>query len=182
MLCIPRAPRELTLPIDRMWSGAPCPELGRHGWVRLAWEPQGVVLVAGMPHPPVSRVPDAPIGRRVPDLWNYDVVECFLAGAGGRYLEVELGAGGHFLLLSFDAPRRLVDDHAGFQPALAFETSPRGWRARLCVPWVLLPPELCALNAFAIVGALHLAHHPLPGDVPDFHQPARFPPAALERG
>ena len=49
-------------------------------------------------------MPDAPRGARVANLWEYDVVECFLVGPDGRYLELELGAGGHFLALLFDAP------------------------------------------------------------------------------
>ena len=34
-----------------------------------------------------------------------------IVGEAGDYLEIELGAGGHFLLLSFEGPRRRADAH-----------------------------------------------------------------------
>ena len=61
-----------------------------------------------MAHQRAPRIPDAPRGARVEGLWEYDVVECFVVGADGRYFELELGAGGHYLALAFDAPRRRV--------------------------------------------------------------------------
>ena len=76
------------------------------------------------PPPPGDALacPPQPPHTRVADLYEYDVVECFLVGEGGRYLEVELGAGGHFLVLSFDAPRVLADAHEDLDPVLRFET------------------------------------------------------------
>jgi hypothetical protein len=108
------------------------------------------------------------------------VVECFLVGAGGRYLEVELGAGGHFLVLSFAAPRVCSDSHESLRPALEFTRGVTGWHARLVLDWALIPADLEALDAFVIAGGAHLAWAPLPGGAPDFHQPARFPRAALD--
>jgi hypothetical protein len=43
----------------------------------------------------------------------------------------------------------------------------------------LVPPELSALDAFVIAGGSHLAHAPVPGPAPDFHQPGAFPRARL---
>jgi len=105
------------------------------------------------------------------------VIECFLAGAGGRYLEVELGAGGHFLVLSFSAPRVRSDAHESLSLPVDFTSDARGWRSRVRLPRALVPPGLSALNAFVIAGGAHLAYAPLPGSAPDFHQPARFPDA-----
>jgi hypothetical protein len=116
----------------------------------------------------------------VADLWEYDVVECFLAGRDGRYLELELGAGGHFLALCFDAPRRCCDALEALRPALAHRADADGWWARMVAPWRIVPAELVALNAFAAAGGELLAYHPLPGGRPDFHQPARFPAARLD--
>ena len=180
MLLIPRAPARLVLPIERFWNGAPCPHAHLHGRVELAVQGHGLELVASLPHQPAPRIPAAPRGARVADLWEYDVVECFLAGAGGRYLEVELGAGGHFLVLSFSAPRVRSDSHETLRPALDFASDARGWRARLVLKWRLVPPGLEALNAFVSAGGAHLAYAPLPGSAPDFHQPRHFPRAALD--
>jgi hypothetical protein len=179
-LRVPAAPDSLLLSIERSWDGLPCREPRLHGRVRLQTCSDGLVVEASLPHQREPRVPEAPTGARVANLWEYDVVECFLVGVDGRYLEVELGAGGHFLVLSFEAPRRPADAHVGLSPQLAFERGAAGWRSRVCVPWSVMPRDLRALNAFAIAGGEHLAYHPLPGARPDFHQPSRFPAARLE--
>jgi len=173
-LVIPRAPERLALPIERYWDGAPCPHAHLHGRVERSARDEGVELVARLPHQPAPRIPAPPRGARVADLWEYDVVECFLAGADGRYLEVELGAGGHFLVLSFSAPRVRSDSHEALALPVEFASDARGWRSRVLIGRALVPPGLSALNAFVIAGGAHLAYAPLPGAAPDFHQPARF--------
>ncbi len=178
-LVIPWAPEWLRLPIDRHWDGAASLDARLRGELRLSARTRGLAIEAALPHQEPARIPAAPAGSRVANLWEYDVVECFLVGAGGRYLEVELGAGGHFLVLEFSAPRRRAGEHAAFEPTLEFVRDEQGWRSTLVLPWSLVPRRLCALDAFAIAGGAFLAHHPLPGDAPDFHQPDRFPRARL---
>ena len=169
----------MRLAIEREWSGAPCADARLHGEVRLSVRPGGLEIRASLPHQETPRVPAGPTGTRVADLYEYDVVECFLVGEGGRYLEVELGAGGHFLVLSFEAPRVLADAHEDLDPALRFETGTHEWRSTLLLPADLLPSRICAVNAFVIAGGHHLAWSPLPGTRPDFHQPRRFPRISL---
>jgi hypothetical protein len=177
VLEIPRAPRRLALDVARYWDGAPCANARLHGRVELSLEAGGLAIAATLPHQPEPRIPTAPRGARVADLWRYDVVECFLVGADGRYVEVELGAGGHFLVLSFDGPRRRTDAHEGLRPALDFASDDHGWRARILLDRTLVPPELRAANAFVIAGEAHLAYAPVSGTTPDFHQPDDFPRA-----
>jgi hypothetical protein len=165
------------LPIERYWDGAPCPHGYLHGRLELAVSDDGLEITASLPRQPVPRIPPAPRGARVANLWEYDVVECFLVGAGGRYLEVELGAGGHFLVLSFSAPRVRGDSHEALQPALDFTSDAAGWCARMLLDRSLVPPGITALNAFVIASGAHLAYGSLPGPTLDFHQPARFPHA-----
>ena len=172
----------MRLAIEREWDGGPCADARLHGEVGLSLQPGGLEIQASLPHQETPRVPAAPLHTRVADLYEYDVVECFLVGAGGRYLEVELGAGGHFLVLTFAAPRELADAHEDLAPELCFQRDSEGWRSRVRIPWSVLPGELHALNAFAIAGGAHLAYQPLPGGSPDFHQPSRFPAARLEGG
>jgi hypothetical protein len=174
VLLIPRAPGRLVLPIERYWDGAACPHAHLLGRVELALLEGGLELTASLPHQPAPRIPSAPRGARVADLWEYDVVECFLVGAGGRYLEVELGAGGHFLVLSFSAPRVRSDSHEELRPALEFTSDASAWRARIVLDRAILPPDIAALNAFVSAGGAHLAYGSLPGPALDFHQPARF--------
>jgi hypothetical protein len=171
----------LRLAIEREWDGGPCTDAHLHGEVELSLQPGGLEIRASLPHQEPPRVPAAPPHTRVADLYEYDVVECFLVGEGGRYLEVELGAGGHFLVLSFDAPRVLADAHEDLDPTLHFETGTHGWVSSLLLPADLLPPRICAVNAFVIAGGRFLAWHPLPGPGvdPDFHQPGRFPRVSL---
>jgi hypothetical protein len=180
VLRVPRAPERLVLPVERHWNGAPCADTHLHGRVELAARADGLEVAASLPHQPAPRIPDAPRGARVANLWEYDVVECFLVREGGRYLEVELGAGGHFLVLSFSAPRVRSDEHEALRPALDFASDVSGWRARLVLDWALVPRDLVALNAYVIAGGAHLAFAPLPGAAPDFHQPRHFPHARLE--
>jgi hypothetical protein len=170
MLTIPRAPARLRLPIERQWNGAPS------GAVRAALELSvvgaAIELRSELRQPGPARVPDARAGTRVANLWEYDVVECFLLGAGGRYLELELGAGGHFLALSFRAPRIRSDEHRRLVPAVSHHRGTDGvHRTALRVPLEIVPPGLRAIGAFAIAGGRFLAHTPVPGPAPDFHRP-----------
>lgn len=178
-LRIPARPAQLSLAITRLWNGARCEDARLQGRLALAATPEGLHLCGSLPDPAPAQVPDAPSGSRVADLWHYDVVEAFLLGSGGRYLEVELGAGGHFLVLSFRAPRERSDAHEGFAPRVEHRAGAQGWQTALVVPWRLVPRGLCALGAFVSARGCHLSSAPLPGDVPDFHQPAAWPAAQL---
>jgi len=182
MLVIPNAPAQLRLPIERHWDGTRCRDPRHRGALSLALTSAGLEIGASFLRQHPARRPVAPPGTRVANLWEYDVVECFLVGAGGRYLEVELGAAGHFLVLEFDAPRRRANEHAGLAPPIAFREDAERWHATLRLPLGLVPADLCALNAFAIAGGGFFAHHPVPGQAPDFHQPQSFPRAGLIAG
>jgi hypothetical protein len=176
MLTIPRGPARLRLPIEQQWNGAPS------GGVRAALElsllGDALELRSELRQPEAPRVPAAPPGTRVANLWEYDVVECFLAGAGGRYLELELGAGGHFLALSFRAPRVRSDEHRHLVPQISHHAGGAGLSCTtLRVPLAIVPPGLRRLGAFAIAGGVFLAHAPVPGEAPDFHRPDRWTPA-----
>ena len=88
MLTIPPAPARLRLPIERLWNGAPCDVAVRAAaWLSLRGDALEVRAELRQPGPP--RVPEARPGTRVDRLWEFDVVECFLAGSGGRYLEID---------------------------------------------------------------------------------------------
>jgi len=177
---IPRWPAVLELFIERYWDGTPCDDARLHGRVEIGATDAGLRLVARLPHQARPIVPDAAPGTRVERLWETDVVECFLVGAGGHYTEVELGGAGHFLVLRFDAVRRVSDACQSLAPRLEFSTDTTGWRSSIDLPAHLVPEGLCAVNAFVAVGASYLAHHPVPGAVADFHQPVSYPPVRLD--
>jgi hypothetical protein len=178
MLTIPHAPARLRLPIERQWNGAPSETVRAAlelSIVGAALELRSELRQSGAP-----RVPDARPGTRVANLWEYDVVECFLAGAGGRYLELELGAGGHFLALSFRARRVRADEHRTLVPWMDHHRGPDGTLyTAVRVPLAIIPADVRAIGAFAIAGGLFLASAPVPGPAPDFHQPDRWKAARL---
>ena len=174
---IPARPAALALEIATRWDGAPLPDLRAR--VILSAERDGLWIEAGMAHARAPRIPDAPRGARVADLWEYDVVECFLAGPDGRYFELELGAGGHYLALAFDAPRRRVGDFARETLAVEWESQPGGWRARCRVPRGWIAEPVARANAFAIADGKFAVHAPVGGAQPDFHRPHAFPAARV---
>ena len=176
-LAVPDAPAALALEIARRWDGAPLP--GLRARVLLSAEREGLRVEAGMAHQRAPRIPDAPRGARVEGLWEFDVVECFVVGEDGRYFELELGAGGHYLALAFDAPRRRARDFARASLAVEWEQGAEAWRARCVVPRAWLPEPIARANAFAIAGGEFAVHTPVGGAQPDFHRPHAFPAARV---
>jgi hypothetical protein len=180
-MVIPPAPQALHLPIVTYWDGVPCVDPRLHGLVTLCTETTGLRLTASLPHQAAPCLPAAPPLTRVANLWEYDVVECFIVGTE-RYLEVELGAGGHFLALEFSAPRCCVKTYDTWQPRLTFEPTvaqATAWRSSLLLPWEMVPAGIRGVNAYVIGHNSYLCYAPLPGPRVDFHQPQRFPAVRL---
>ena len=177
---IPAAPGSLWLPVARGWDGTPADPAATGCW-RFTATTTGLEIAARFPRRQAARIPAAAPGSRVADLWTYDVAECFFATEAGRYLEVELGAGGHFLVLGFDAPRRRVAEHNELELCVDWSLEDQSWSSRATLPWPLLPEAVSRLNAFAIFGDQCLAFSPLPGAAPDFHQPDHYPCVEIER-
>jgi hypothetical protein len=172
---IPSAPAALTFAIAKQWDGAPPPRPELRARLRLGVSDDALQVEAWMPHQRPARVPDAPPGSRVDGLWEFDVVECFLVGGDGSYVELELGAGGHHLLLGFSAPRVHGRDFGGETLEVAWRSDAAGWTSRCALPRAWLPAPLVAANAFAIGGGHFLAHAPVGGAQPDFHRPDAYP-------
>lgn len=126
--------------------------------------------------------PPGPPGR-TDRLWEHEVVELFVAGSGGRYIELEVAPGRH-LLLAFDGyRRRTADDLPGARcEGRLAGGNPARWTADLHVPAAVLPPGPLRHNAYAAhgVGAARrlLALFPpaAPGPCPDFHDLTPFRP------
>lgn len=119
--------------------------------------------------------PRAPVGR-TPRLWEHSVVELFLMGPDGRYVELELGPFGHHLVLELQAFRFVVRDDL----ACAFQVQRAGarWRGRALLALAELPPRPWRVSACAIWGRAESRSfamaNPTGGQVPDFHQLAAF--------
>ncbi len=161
--------------IDRLWDGGRAGAAER-AEVTFSLGSTGLTLaVAARFHG--DPAPDLPPGR-VEGLWNYEVVELFLANEAGHYLEVELGPHGHYLALRFAGVRQLVSQDLTL--SYQAEVSGEWWRGKAVAPLSCLPDKVSRANAYAIHGQgderRYLAAHAVPGPRPDFHQPQFFQP------
>jgi hypothetical protein len=131
--------------------------------------------------------PAGPVGP-TDGLWEHEVVELFIAGADGSYLEVEVGPYGHHLALRLRGVRDVVE--RGMQMRCRTVITRGLWSADCWIPRAWLPPGPHRLNACAIHGVKkgrpligdgrrYLSWVALPGAAPDFHQPALFRPVVL---
>ena len=175
-LVIPAVPDSLYFVVKNMWDGSPCGDERLHAEVWITKATAGLNVRVHATVLDGQKVPDAPVDSRFDGLWEYDVVELFFAGEDGTYSEIEIGAGGHYLVLAFDGVRQLSNDFAGRE----FDhrhggATPGTWQTQMTIPWDALPAKIAKMNAFAIMGGTHLALSPVPGTEPDFHQPGTFP-------
>lgn len=160
----------MRLTIEHLWDGSPAAP-DEHVTLELHADETGLHLTIDAPYhadPP----PPSPPGS-TPGLWNYEVVELFLYGDDGRYLELELGPHGHHLVLELHAVRVVTRE----VPTLDVHheiTAPR-WRAEARVPAALIPAGAVRCNAHAIHGEgdarRFLSAVPSGGPRPDFHRP-----------
>lgn len=165
---------DLTLSVDRRWGQPPA--------VPTAVV-QRVVTEAGWTWRVLARFHDDPPPAAPPGpteaLWEHEVVEVFVVGADGTYLEIELGPRGHHLALGLTGPREV----AWRARPLAVRTAVVGgwWAGEADVPAAWTPPAPHRVAAFAIHGTgaarTYWTSCPLAGATPDFHQPDAFPPA-----
>lgn len=166
------------LRICSTWNGNPVGDAHR---IAIEWTPAGdsVELRVSAPHygdPPAPSSPVGPTDR----LWEFEVVEVFVAGSDGRYTEIELAPSGHHLVLQLDGVRNAV---ASMIPiSYTARVAGNRWVGTARIEHRLLPPPPWRVNATAIHGSgadrVYLSMVALPGSAPDFHQPDRFPPLA----
>lgn len=166
------------LVIGSTWDGHPLPAEHRAA-VQLVPDGAGLSLRLVAPRagdPP----PGAPPGP-TPRLWEHEVVELFLVGDDGTYLEVELGPAGHHLVLRLRGVRDVIDQGLPLHVDVA-DLPGDLWAARAHLPAGWLPPRPWRANAYRIHGPAHDRRYhaatALPGPTPDFHQPDRFAPLA----
>ena len=117
-------------------------------------------------------------------LWNFEVVELFIKGKQDKYLEIEMGPHGHFLILACQGYRQCFV--RGIEPiSYRAEIVDQEWQGVMEIPPQLLPPvtsiasSLFTYNAYAIHGkgesriyACKFGPSKAEGDYanPDFHK------------
>lgn len=181
MLSIPRAPETVSLVVDALWNAQTCLNRLIRAKVDLSTSGDGLRVSVAMPRRVNEQIPNSPIGSRVEGLWNYDVVELFLRGQGDHYLEMELGAGGHYLALEFNGVRQRINDFADRIIPVQYQKYADQWTSEIVIPWNMIPDSVYSLNAYVIASGEFLAYAPVPGLEPNFHQLEAFAPCQIEK-
>lgn len=159
----------MTLRVSFTWDGEriPAAEVSR---LRCFIENGELTVLVDAPFfndPPPSAKPGS-----TDELWEHEVVELFLLGRDDRYLEIELGPHGHYLVLQFHGRRNVIQTGL----PIRYETEKLGkrWRGAAILPLSYLPQAIQRANAYAIHGEgerrRYLATFPVPGPAPDFHR------------
>ena len=105
-------------------------------------------------------------------LWEWEVVELFVATTSATYTEIELGPHGHYLLLTLKGERHIVSH--GHR--IHYEVGHHGgrWQGNALIPLTLIPNRPWRVNAYAVHGCgaqrRYLAAEPVPGVRPNYHQ------------
>ena len=165
------------LTIERTWDGQPADPAER-AEVILTQEEDGLLIEIDAPRYG-DPLPDQPPGP-TDALWEHEVVEVLLLGRDQRYLEVEVGPAGHYLVLELAGVRNPVRSKIPVEITWRPSAPTAGrWSAAARIPTELLPPGLDRVNAYAMHGSgaerRYLAYHSISGDAPDFHRLDAFP-------
>jgi len=186
-------PPALTLEVSREWGGRPLERPWAQVGLSLTPTHLTLQLSALWTQAPPPGPPPGPLWA----LWEREVIECFIVGEAGHYLELELGPYGHHLAIYLSGVRS--PERWCLPVDLRCERAPEAkalgrWRAEARVSRALLPPPISSetattdhyrINAFAchqLKGhPRYLLASPLEGARPDFHQPTRFPVARLDQ-
>ncbi|TVQ94079.1 MAG: hypothetical protein EA397_02920 [Deltaproteobacteria bacterium] len=168
------------LRIDSLWDGTPA-EPGEVVLVAVEGDRDHLLLTVDAPY----HGDPAPPGPRGSTwrLWDYEVVEVFVAGLGQPvpYLEVELGPHGHHLVLQLQGERNVVQSGLVLEYQVTIDSG--RWRGTARVPRSYLPLAPHRINAYAIHGQgaerRYLAWSPTLGEQPDFHRLKSFRPYLL---
>ena len=175
--CDPRDPLgwSASWRVGHRWHGEPLCET-QVATVRAQLEKGSLVVEVDAPGP--EDPPPAQGEGRCPGLWSHEVVELFLLGEDGRYLEVELGPHGHYLILELRSYRDCERDDRE-ATAMSFAREGQRWRARVEVDAAACPAGPLRANAYAIRGQgdARIYCAAFPGDgAPDFHRLSLFQP------
>ncbi len=170
----------MTLQIRHTWDGEPI-DPSEFAQAVLELTPAHLLVEVEAPFHQDPPPPGAP--GSTDELWNFEVVEVFVAGADHEdgsvsYTEIELSPHGHFLVLELRGVRNIV--RRGLPLDYQVVRDGDRWRGKARLARELLPLPPYRVNAFAIHGRgrsrRYLAAYPVPGEAPDFHRLEFFRP------
>ncbi|GAB6023205.1 hypothetical protein CHUAL_008024 [Chamberlinius hualienensis] len=156
-----------------------------HNPVELILKSNGTDYLELTARGPFFNDPPAPPGPPGPfwQLWNYEVAEAFFLGDSNRYLEVELGPHGQYLLLLLNGKSNSIADCLPLQYEASINSSTSTWEAKALIPKDYFPPNVTQFNAYAIHGSdparAYESLYPCPNGEysgPDFHRLQYFQP------
>ncbi len=105
-------------------------------------------------------------------LWEYEVVELFLLGVSGQYLEIELGPHGHYLLYLLTDVRQVLKTIEPLSVSCTIKDA--SWQGEITIATGDIPENIVAINGYGIHGQgssrRYVAMSPVSGESPDFHQ------------
>lgn len=166
----------MKLHIRHTWNGQLI-HADESAWLDVSRQQSDLVVCVDAPFygdPPPAQRPGS-----TDALWTYEVVELFLLGRASRYVEIELGPHGHYLVLQLEGVRHITRSHI----PMVYTTERQGerWRGHARLPLADLPEGIDRANAYAIHGTgdqrQYLAAFPAPDGVkPDFHRLDTFRP------
>lgn len=112
-------------------------------------------------------------------LWEYEVVELFLAGAGdpAPYTEVEISPWGNYLVIQLLGERNMVATDLPLDVRLISREGKRWW-AEAVLDKKLIPNGNLLVNAYRVSGVESNRHYhvmtPMDSEQPDFHLVSQF--------
>ena len=165
-----------SIAIDRAWNGEML-HREHHISVTLTMNEGQLWIEISAPFyndPP----PEKPAGF-THGLWNFEVVELFIVGEKQAYIELEFGPFGHYLGYRFNGIRNQDGVVSSINYVATIDQD--RWHGKATIPLRMLPKTATSawrINATAIHGPtdgrIYQSHIALPGDKPDYHQPAVF--------
>jgi len=96
--------------------------------------------------------PEGAPGQPFLGLWEYEVVELFLANDENQYVEIELCPWGQHLVLLLNGTRNAIRHSLPLQFTVENRNADE-WRGRAVIPLDYLPPRVTKMNAYAIHGS-----------------------------
>jgi len=161
--------------IDKKWDGSLLEETQKIFLSISVSEATGEPLLLVSVDSPFynNPAPTAPPSSSLDGLWNYEVVEFFIKGKLDKYIEMEMGPHGHYLILAFDGYRQCFKraiEPISYQAQIS-EDGTR-WTGRLVVSMDILPPSTGIPNALFSYNAYALY------DDPDRQYCCAYPPVA----
>lgn len=164
--------------ITHDWYGNPLDSGLR--WSLCLDDGQGV-YEAYMPFAPVDGT-KLEKGDFVEGLWEHDVVELFLAGSSGRYVEFNVSAQGAWWFMAFaDYRKRTSSDCERPEVSIQIDRSEQAWQVQLQFELTPIVAHLGEVTRVQIAGIHHATETPVYlssrthlGGEPDFHHPSSF--------